>query len=284
MQQHTIKNAISLQGIGLHSGKPAHIELRPAPINTGIVFRRVDLKPMVSIKAIPENVQETVLCTTLCEHKVKIATVEHLMAALAILCVDNIYIDVVGSEIPVMDGSAAPFVFAIKSTGIKEQKAIRRYISIKKTIKINHKDAYAEFSPAVNQQVLDVSICFKHPIIAKSSQTLTMEFNSDIFVRELSRARTFGFAEDLDQLKANNLALGASLENAVGLTHQSILNPEGLRYQDEFVRHKLLDALGDLYVLGPIEGIFKAHKSGHKLNNQLFRALLADKNAWIYVN
>ena len=284
MQQHTIKQDACLEGIGLHSAKQVRVVLKAAPIDSGIIFRRLDHTPIVSIKTAPEKIQETSMCTVLSEGEVKIATIEHLMAALAILQIDNLYVDVYGEEIPVMDGSSAPFIFAIKSSGIKKQKALRRYLSIKKPVKLVDKDAFVEFIPSQNQQSYELSIDFDHPIIANSAQTLKMKFDTQILVRELSRARTFGFVEDLDRLKANNLALGASLDNAVGLTKDTVLNPGGLRYKDEFVRHKLLDAIGDLYVLGPIEGKFRAHKSGHKLNNLLLRKLLDTKDAWDFVS
>lgn len=284
MQQHTIKHDVSVKGIGLHSGKPTEIVLKPAPLGTGIVFRRKDVKPSVSIKASPDKVHETMMCTVLSEGDIKIATIEHLMAALSMLCIDNVFIDVYGAEIPVMDGSAAPFIFAIKASGVKEQHAPRTYISIKKPIRLSEGDAQAALLPCAHTQSFELSIDFDHPVIRRSTQSLKMAFNSEVMVRELSRARTFGFIDDLDRLKANQLALGASLDNAVGLAQNAVLNPEGLRYKDEFVRHKLLDAMGDLYVLGPIEGAFVAHKTGHKLNNLLIRTLLKTKDAWEVVN
>ena len=278
-QQHTIENEYTLKGIGLHSGNEVTLTLKPADINTGIICTRVDLSPTVDIPVKPDAVQEALMCSALVKDKVKVSTIEHLMSALCMLKIDNIIIEVNAPEIPVMDGSAAPFLFALKSAGIKQQNAVRAQIKILKPIRVELEEKYVELTPAEHTSYR-FEIKWDNPIIAATPSIY--EFNGDyeIYERDISRARTFGFVEELEYLHANNLAKGASLDNAVGITKEGVLNEGGLRYKDEFVKHKILDAIGDFYVGGHIIGHFNAYKSGHKLNNLLLRKLFADENAW----
>jgi len=282
MKQRTLKNAIRATGVGLHTGDKVFMTLRPAPADSGIIFRRTDLDEPVDILATAENVGCTQLSTTLtCEDgSVSISTVEHLLSAMAGLGIDNAYVDVSAPEVPIMDGSAAPFVFLIQSAGIAEQNSAKRFIRIKKPIEVRDGDKWARFEPFEGFKV-GFSIDFDHPFFAERSQHASIDFSATSFVKEVSRARTFGFMRDLEMLRANKLALGGSLDNAVVLDDYKVLNEDGLRYSDEFVKHKILDAIGDLYLLGcSLVGAFEGHKSGHALNNTLLRTLLANESAW----
>ena len=280
IKQRTLKNSIRATGVGLHTGEQVYLTLHPAEPNTGIHFRRVDLENPVIIHATPENVGETTLSTTLVSGDVKISTVEHLLSAFAGLGIDNAIVDVNAAEIPIMDGSAGPFVFLLQSAGVKEQDAPKQYLRIKKTIRVENGDKWAEFSPFDGFKVT-FTIDFEHPAFEHDVKTATMDFSSTTFVREVSRARTFGFLKDIEILQQNNLALGGSLDNAIVVDDSKVINEDGLRYADEFVKHKILDAIGDLYLLGhSLIGEFKGYKSGHGLNNRLLRTLLEDKDAW----
>jgi len=280
IKQRTLKNVIRATGVGLHTGEKVYLTLRPAAINTGIVFRRVDLTPVVAIKADAYHVGDTRLSTTLSQGNVHISTVEHILSALAGLGIDNACIDVSSAEIPIMDGSASPFVFLIQSAGITEQNAAKQYIRIKKPIKVSDGDKWAAFTPYDGFKI-SFQIDFAHPVFKRSKQQIDIDFADTSFVKEISRARTFGFMRDLEQLRENNLALGGSLDNAIVVDEYRVLNEDGLRYDDEFVKHKVLDAIGDLYLLGySLIGCFSGHKSGHALNNKLLRSLLVQQDAW----
>lgn len=280
IRQRTLRNVIRATGVGLHTGEKIDLTLRPAAPDTGIVFRRVDLTPPVEIKATPCNVGDTRLSTTLTQGNVRISTVEHLLSALAGLGIDNAYVEVNAAEVPIMDGSAGPFVFLIQSAGVEEQGRAKRFIRIKRRVAVEEAGKYAIFEPYDGFKV-EFSIDFDHPAIASRAQTATVDFSTTSFVKEVSRARTFGFLRDIEALRQQNLALGGSLDNAVVVDDYRVLNDEGLRYEDEFVRHKILDAFGDLYLLGhSLIGSFRGHKSGHALNNRLLRALMADAEAW----
>jgi UDP-3-O-[3-hydroxymyristoyl] N-acetylglucosamine deacetylase len=283
IRQRTLKNVIKATGITLHGGERAEIILRPAPINAGILFRRVDLHPVVEMLASAENVGDTALSTTLVNDNIRVSTVEHLLSAFAGLGIDNAYVDVTAAEIPIMDGSAAPFVFLIQSAGIEEQNAPKRFIRIKRKVKVTDGDKWASFEP-FNGFKVTFTIDFDHPLFKSHPKTATLDFSSLSYVKEVSRARTFGFMKDFEMLQAMNLARGASLDNAIGIDDYRILNEEGLRYENEFVKHKILDAVGDLYLLGSsLIGAFNGYKSGHALNNKLLRQLLVDKKAWEFV-
>ncbi len=280
IKQRTLKNTIRATGVGLHSGDKVYLTLHPAEPNTGISFRRVDLEEPVTIEARPENVGETMLSTTLVKDGVKIATVEHLLSAMAGLGVDNAIVDVSAAEVPIMDGSAGPFVFLLQSAGLAEQNVPKQYIRIKKPIRVEEGDKWAAFVPFDGFKVT-FTIDFEHPAFSDHLKTAEMDFSSTTFVKEVSRARTFGFMKDIEFLRENNLALGGSLENAIVVDDDRVLNEDGLRYADEFVKHKILDAIGDLYLLGhSLIGEFKGFKSGHALNNKLLLTLLNDKDAW----
>jgi UDP-3-O-[3-hydroxymyristoyl] N-acetylglucosamine deacetylase len=280
IRQRTLRNVIRATGVGLHTGEKINLTLRPAAPDTGIIFRRVDLTPPVEIKAIPGNVGDTRLSTTLVQGNVRISTVEHLLSALAGLGIDNAYIEVSAAEVPIMDGSAGPFVFLIQSAGVEEQSRPKRFIRIKRRVAVEEAGKYAIFEPHDGFKV-EFSIDFDHPAIASRAQSASVDFSTTSFVKEVSRARTFGFLRDIEALRQQNLALGGSLDNAVVVDDYRVLNDDGLRYEDEFVRHKILDAIGDLYLLGhSLIGAFRGHKSGHALNNRLLRALLADADAW----
>ncbi len=280
IRQRTLKNIIRATGIGLHTGDKVYLTLRPAAVDTGIVFRRVDLDEPVEIAATPDNVGDTRLSTTLIHNNVRVSTVEHLLSAMAGLGIDNAYIDVSAPEVPIMDGSAGPFVFLIQSAGIEEQNAAKRFIRIKKTVIVEDGDKWARFDPFEGFKV-SFNIDFQHPVFQSQSQTTTVDFSSTSFVKEVSRARTFGFMRDIEQLRENNLVLGGSLDNAIVMDDYRVLNEDGLRYRDEFVKHKVLDAIGDLYLLGcSLIGEFSGYKSGHELNNRLLRSLLANEDAW----
>ncbi len=276
--QKTIKNAVHMNGIGLHSGKPVHLTVRPAPENTGIVFRRLDLNQ--SLKASPEWVIEAPMCTKLISGAVSFSTVEHIMSALAGLEIDNLIVELNSEEMPIMDGSASPFIFLLESAGIVKQEARRHVIRVKKTVRVEEGDKFAEISPVESGLHFMLSLDYQDPVISKTPLEIEFSMQPISYIKNVSRARTYGFVKDLEKLHANQLGLGASLENAVGVTDTGIANPQGLRYPDEFARHKLLDAIGDLYLAGSIQGHFRAHKPGHALNNKLLRALLADPEAW----
>ncbi|MBT5032609.1 MAG: UDP-3-O-acyl-N-acetylglucosamine deacetylase [Proteobacteria bacterium] len=280
INQRTLKNVIRATGIGLHTGKKVYLTLRPAPVNTGIIFRRVDLDPVIELPAKPEFVGDTRLSTALHNGDVTISTVEHLMSALAGLGVDNVFVELTEPEVPIMDGSAGPFVFLIQSAGVVEQKAAKTFLRVRKNIKVEEGDKWAEFKPFEGFKVA-FSIDFDHPVFVKSPQHAVVDFSTTSFVKEVSRARTFGFMHEVEALRERGLALGGSQDNAIVMDGFNILNNNGLRYEDEFVKHKILDAIGDLYLLGhPMIGEFSAHKSGHALNNKLLRTLLADDSAW----
>lgn len=283
IKQRTLKNVIQATGVGIHSGEKVFLTLRPAPINTGIIFRRIDLQHVLEIPASVDYVEGTVLCTSLVKNKVKVATVEHLMSAFAGLGIDNAYVDVTASELPIMDGSAAPFVFLIQSAGILEQSAPKKFIRIKKTISVSDGEKYARFEPYEGFKV-SFTINFSHPVFRGRPQAATLNFSMTSYVREISRARTFGFMSDYEKLRELGLAKGGSLDNTLVVDEYRILNEEGLRYEDEFVKHKMLDAVGDLYLLGhSLIGAFEGYKSGHALNNLLSHELLKQKDAWEYV-
>jgi len=285
IKQRTIKQSVSATGVGLHKGEKVQLTLRPAPANTGIVFRRVDLDPVVDIKASPEAVGETTLCTCLVNSEgVQISTVEHLLAAIAGLGIDNLIIDVDSPEIPIMDGSALPFVYLLQSVDIDIQNAPKRFLRIKKAIRVEEGDKWAELLPFEGFRV-NFSIDFDHPVIASTTQSMSMDFSSCSFIKEISRARTFGFMKDIEFLRSHNLALGGSLENAIVLDKYRMLNKDALRYDDEFVKHKILDAIGDLYMGGvSILGELNAFKSGHALNNMLLREVFKRTDAWEWVS
>jgi UDP-3-O-[3-hydroxymyristoyl] N-acetylglucosamine deacetylase len=284
IKQRTLKNIIRATGIGLHTGEKVYLTLRPAAPNTGIVFRRVDLPEPVEIQARPDSVGDTRLSSTLEQNGAKVSTVEHLMAALAGLGIDNIYVDLSAAEVPIMDGSASPFVFLLQSAGIEEQNAAKKYIRIKKTIEVHEGDKWVRFEP-YNGFKINFTIAFDHPVFETSGQSITLDLAQASFVKEISRARTFGFMQDVETLRTHGLALGGSMDNAIVMDEYRVLNSDGLRYEDEFVKHKVLDAVGDLYILGhPLIGAFTAYKSGHALNNRLLRTLLADAEAWEFVS
>jgi UDP-3-O-[3-hydroxymyristoyl] N-acetylglucosamine deacetylase len=280
LRQRTLKNSIQATGIGLHSGRKVYMTIRPAADNTGIVFRRLDLEPPVDVLADADSVGDTTLGTSLVQGDTTVATVEHLMAALAGLGIDNAYVDLSAPEVPIMDGSAAPFVFLLQSGGIAEQGAPKRFIRIKRKLRVEDGDKWAEFRPYSGYKV-NLSIDFDHPVFKKHTQSASINFSTMSFIKELSRARTFGFLRDIEALRARNLTLGGTMDNAVVLDDYRVLNEDGLRYEDEFVKHKILDAIGDLYLLGhSLLGEFTGYKSGHGLNNKLLRALRADEKAF----
>jgi UDP-3-O-[3-hydroxymyristoyl] N-acetylglucosamine deacetylase len=282
MKQRTPRKVIQATGIGLHSGKKVLLTLRPAPINTGIVFRRVDLNPVVEIPALYDKVGDTLLCTSLQHNGVRVATVEHLLSALAGLGIDNAYVDVNAPEIPIMDGSAAPFVFLIQSAGISEQNAAKRFIRILKPIRVEDKGKYVQFVPHDGYKI-SFTIDFDHPVFNDKPQTAHFDFSGTSYVKQVCRARTFGFLSDYEKLREADLAKGGSLDNAIVVDDYRILNEDGLRFDSEFVAHKVLDAIGDLYLLGcGLIGAFEGYKSGHELNNRLLRELMAHQDAWEY--
>ena len=280
LRQRTLKTAIRATGVGLHTGEKVYMTLRPAAVNSGITFRRVDLDEPVDIPADARLVGETMLGTTLIRDGAKVATVEHLMSALAGLGIDNIHVDLSAPEVPIMDGSAGPFVFLLQSAGIEEQDAPKKFFRIRKKVRVEDGDKWAELSP-FNGFKVNFSIDFNHPVFNKLSQKASIDFSSTSFLKEISRARTFCFLRDVEALRARNLTLGGSMDNAIVLDDYRILNEDGLRYTNEFVIHKILDAIGDVYLLGHcLIGEYSAHKSGHDLNNKLLRAMLADESAW----
>jgi len=279
-KQRTLKNVITATGVGLHTGEKVYLTLRPAAADSGVVFRRVDLDEPVEIKAGPKCVGDTRLSTTLVKGDIRISTVEHLLSALAGLGIDNAYIDVSAPEVPIMDGSAAPFVFLIQSAGIDEQDAPKKFIRIKRTVTVEEGDKWARFDPYEGFKVA-FTIDFDHPMFKEHLRHAELDFSSTSFVKQVSRARTFGFMRDIELLHEKQLALGGSLDNAVVMDDFRVLNEDGLRYEDEFVKHKILDAIGDLYLLGhSLIGSFSGYKSGHALNNQLLRTLVDQEDAW----
>ena len=280
IRQRTLKNIIRATGVGLHSGEKVYLTLKPAPVDTGIIFCRTDLDPVVEIPARAGNVGQTTLCTSLQKDGTRVDTVEHLLSALAGLGIDNAYVEVSAHEVPIMDGSAGPFVFLVQSAGIQEQNAPKKFIRIKKEVTVSDGDKTATFKPYAGFKV-SFTIDFDHPVFKSRSQTAAIDFSSTSFVKEVSRARTFGFMRDVEYLRSQNLALGGSVDNVVVVDDYRILNEDGLRYHDEFVKHKMLDAIGDLYLLGnSLIGQFVGVKSGHELNNKLVRHLLENQEAW----
>jgi UDP-3-O-[3-hydroxymyristoyl] N-acetylglucosamine deacetylase len=280
LRQRTLKTTIRATGVGLHSGQKVFMTLRPAAVNSGITFRRVDLDHPVDVPADPRLVGETMLGTTLIKDDVRVATVEHLMSALAGLGIDNVYVDLSAPEVPIMDGSAGPFVFLLQSAGIEEQNAAKKFIRIKKTIRVEDGDKWAELRP-FNGFKVNFEVQFNHPVFNKLSQKASIDFSSTSFLKEVSRARTFCFLRDVEALRERNLTLGGSMDNAIVLDDYRILNEDGLRYANEFVIHKVLDAIGDVYLLGHgLIGELTAYKSGHDLNNRLMRAMLDDQSSY----
>ena len=278
--QRTLKCSTRATGVGLHTGKKVAMTLRPAPPDSGILFRRTDLPQPAEVLARAENVGDTMLCTTLCRGLARISTVDHLLSALAGLGIDNAVVELSAGEVPIMDGSAGPFVFLLQAAGFVEQSRPKRFIRIKKRLRVQEGDKWAEFRPFAGFKV-NFEIGFDHPIFKHRGQRASVDFSTTSFLNGVGRARTFGFLRDLESLRERNLALGGSLDNAVVLDDFRVLNEEGLRYEDELVRHKILDAVGDLYLLGHgLIGEFSGHKSGHTLNNRLLRALLSDADAW----
>ena len=284
IKQRTLKNVIRATGVGLHTGKKVLLTLRPASANTGIIFRRVDLDPAVEIPAKPKYVGDTSLSTTLVKDNIRISTVEHLLSALAGFGIDNVFVDLTADEVPIMDGSAGPFVFLIQSAGIVEQNAAKKFLRIKEKVRVDKDEKWAMFEPFDGFKV-GFSIEFDHPVFNQNNCHAEIDFSTTSFVKEVSRARTFGFMRDVELLRQKNLVLGGSLDNAVVVDDYRVLNEDGLRYADECVKHKILDAIGDLYLLGhSLIGAFKGHKSGHALNNTLIRELLLNEDAWELVS
>jgi UDP-3-O-[3-hydroxymyristoyl] N-acetylglucosamine deacetylase len=284
LKQRTLKNVIRATGVGLHTGEKVFLTLRPAAVDTGIVFRRIDLENPREISAAPDHVGDTRLSSTLELDGVKVATVEHLMSAFAGLGIDNAYVDLTAPEVPIMDGSASPFIFLIQSAGIEEQPKPKKFIRIKKTVEVVEGDKWVRFEP-YEGFLLDFAIDFAHPVFEKSRQTARVDFSTTSYIKEVARARTFGFMQDVEYLRSQGLALGGSMDNAVVMDEYRVLNNDGLRYEDEFVRHKVLDAIGDLYLLGhPLIGAFYGYKSGHALNNKLLRHLMVNPEAWEFVS
>lgn len=283
VRQRTLKKPVQVTGIGLHTGEKVSLALRPAPPNSGIIFRRVDLSPVVEIRAEAHLVHDTRLSTCLEADGARVATIEHLMSAFAGLGIDNAYVDLTSAEVPIMDGSAGTFIFLLQSAGLEEQPAAKKFIRIKKTIEVKDGDKWVRFEP-YNGYRLDFTINFPHPVIANTKQTVAVDLNEHSYIRDISRARTFGFMHEFEAMRAQGRALGGNLDNAIVMDEYRVINPEGLRSEDEFVKHKVLDAIGDLYLLGyPLIGAFSGFKSGHALNNALLRALLKDESAWEFV-
>ena len=280
IRQRTLKNVIRATGVGLHTGKKVYLTLRPAPVNHGIIFRRVDLEPVVEILASTDNVGQTKLSTCLVHGNTRISTVEHLLSALAGFGIDNAYIDLSAGEVPIMDGSAGPYVFLIQSSGVVEQNAAKKFLRIKKPVKVTDGDKWAMLEPYSGFKV-GFTIEFNHPAFNERDCHAEIDFSTSSFVKEVSRARTFGFMREVEQLRQKNLALGGSLDNAIVVDDYKVLNEDGLRYQDECVKHKILDAIGDLYLLGySLIGAFAGYKSGHELNNRLLQQMIKTENSW----
>ncbi len=284
IKQRTFKNVVKATGVGLHSGAKVLMTLRPAAVDTGIVFRRMDLGNPVDLRADAYRVGDTRLSTCIEVSGVKVATIEHLMSALSGLGIDNAYVDLTAAEVPIMDGSAGPFIFLIQSAGIEEQPAAKKFIRVLRRVEVQDGDKWVRFDPYEGFK-MEFSIAFSHPVFQQSKQRISVDFSTTSYIKDIARARTFGFMQDVETMRAQGLGLGGSLDNAVVMDDYRILNLDGLRYDDEFVKHKVLDAIGDLYLLGhPIIGAFSAHKSGHALNNKLLRALLETRSAWEYVS
>ncbi|MBI1396469.1 MAG: UDP-3-O-acyl-N-acetylglucosamine deacetylase [Betaproteobacteria bacterium] len=284
LKQRTLKNIVRATGVGLHTGEKVVMTLRPAAVDTGIVFRRTDLDEVADIAAGPYSVKDTRLSSCLERDGLRVATVEHLMSALAGLGIDNVFVDLTAAEVPIMDGSAAPFVFLIQSAGVEEQNAAKRFIRVREPVEVRHGDKWARLEPYDGFR-LDFAIDFKHPAFDASGNRVVVDFAANSYVKEVSRARTFGFMHEVESMRAQGLALGGSLDNAIVMDEFRVLNADGLRYDNEFVKHKVLDAIGDLYLLGhPIIGSFSAYKSGHALNNALLRRLMETASAWEYAS
>ena len=280
LKQRTLSNSIKASGVGLHSGEKVNMTLRPAAKDTGIIFRRLDIEPIQQIPALAKNVIDTMLGTTIAKKNASVMTVEHILAAFAGLGIDNALIDLDGPEVPIMDGSSASFIFLIESAGIEEQNASKKFLRIKKNIRVEDGEKFAEFKP-YNGYRISFEIDFDHPMIKSKLTKLSVDFSTLTFLKEISRARTFGFLKEIETLRSKNLALGGSLDNAIVFDDYRILNQDGLRYQDELVRHKILDVVGDLYLMGHIlVGEFNGYKSGHELNNKLILKLYTDQTAW----
>ena len=284
IRQRTLKNLIRATGVGLHTGAKVYMTLRPAPPNSGIIFRRVDLARPVEIKATPHAVGDTRLSSCLERDDVRISTVEHLMSAFAGLGIDNAYVDLSAPEVPIMDGSAAPFVFLLQSAGIEAQSAPKKFIRVLNPVRVEEGTKWVQLEPH-NGFKLSLSIDFDHPLFDKMRKSVSVDFSDTSYIKEVSRARTFGFMQDVETMRGQGLALGGSLDNAIVMDEYRVLNTDGLRYEDEFVKHKVLDAIGDLYLLGhPLIGAFSGQKSGHALNNQLLRRLVEDRAAWEFAS
>lgn len=284
LKQRTLKNVIRATGVGLHTGTKVYLTLRPAPVDTGIIFVRTDLEPHVHIPALAHLVGDTTLSTTLVQDDVRVSTIEHLMSAMSGLGIDNAYIEVSAPEVPIMDGSAGPFVFLIQSAGIEEQDAPKKFVRILKPIHLKDGDKTVSLEPFDGFKV-SYTLLYDHPVYRRYTKSATIDFSSTSFVKEVSRARTFGFMHEFEELRNRNLALGASMDNAIAVGDYKVLNEDGLRYEDEFVKHKILDSIGDLYLMGhSLLGEFKGYKSGHALNNNLLRTLEATRDAWELVS
>ncbi len=283
VRQRTLKKSVQATGVGLHTGEKVYLTLRPAPANSGIVFRRVDKSPAVEVRAEAYAVNDTRLSTCLEANGARVATIEHLMSAFAGLGVDNAYVDLTSPEVPIMDGSAGTFIFLLQSAGIEEQPAAKKFIRIKKPVEVKDGDKWVRFDP-FNGYKLTFTINFTHPVIANTPQTVVVDLGEHSYIREISRARTFGFMHEVEYMRSQGLGHGGNLDNAIVMDEYRVINPDGLRFEDEFVRHKVLDAIGDLYLLGhPVIGAFSGYKSGHALNNALLRALLENEDAWEFV-
>ncbi len=283
VKQRTLKSSVTVTGVGLHSGEKVTLTLRPGAVDGGIVFRRVDVKPVCEMQARADLVYDTRLSTCMEYNGVRVATIEHLMSAFAGLGIDNACVEMNGSEVPIMDGSAGTFIFLLQSAGIVEQSSAKKFIRIKKPVEVVQGDKWVKFEP-YNGYKLTFTIDFSHPVFADTRQHVAIELDENSYIRDISRARTFGFMQDVEYMRSQGLALGGSLDNAIVMDDYRVLNADGLRFEDEFVKHKVLDAIGDLYLLGhPVIGAFSGFKSGHALNNALLRALLADEDAWEFV-
>ncbi len=283
IKQRTLKNAVRATGVGLHTGKKIYLTLLPGEIDSGIVFRRVDLNPPVDIKATAHNVGETTLSTCLISGEVRVSTVEHILSAMAGLGIDNAVVELDAAEVPIMDGSAGPFIFLLQSAGVQEQEAPKKFVRVLKEVTLKDGDKVATFLPFDGFKV-NFSIAFDLPVFQGRNLETTVDFSSKSFVQEISRARTFGFMHEIEYLRSKGLAQGGSMDNAIVVDEYRILNEDGLRYEDEFVKHKVLDAIGDLYLLGnSLLCEYRAHKSGHSLNNRALRLLMEQKDAWEYV-
>jgi UDP-3-O-[3-hydroxymyristoyl] N-acetylglucosamine deacetylase len=284
IKQRTLKNTVRATGVGIHTGQKVYITLNPAAVDTGIIFTRTDFSTPVEINAQANLVGDTSMSTTLIKDGTRVSTVEHLMAAFSGMGIDNCVVELSAPEVPIMDGSSGPFVFLIQSAGIQIQDKAKQFIKITKPIEIKHHDKIARFTPYDGYK-LTFEIEFNHPAFSEHTKSKEIDLSTNTFVKEISRARTFGFMRDIEMLRENNLAIGGSMDNAIVLDDYRVLNQDGLRYEDEFVKHKILDAIGDIYMLGkPIIGAFYGYKSGHALNNQLARELLQQEDAWEIVS